>query len=471
MKKWYEKSVFYHLYPLGATGAPGFNSGDAVSRFDQLNGWIPYLRGMGFNALYIGPLFESTSHGYDTRDFRQVDRRLGSNEEFRQFVDACHEAGIRVVIDAVFNHTGREFWAFRDIQEKKWDSPYKDWYRGVSFHSGSPMGDPFCYDAWQGHFGLPCLNLKNPEVTRYILETVRFWVEQFGIDGLRLDCANVLDFDFMKELRSFCSTVKEDFWLMGEVIHGEYSRWVNGEMLHSVTNYALHKALYSAHNDRNYFEIAHTIRRMPQNGVELYTFTDNHDEDRLASKLADPAKLGLVYTLLYTLPGIPSVYYGSEWGTKGKRSSTSDAALRPAISPEDAGKQANQLTALIRRLNAIHSKNPEFAAGLYQELYLTNRQYAFARYGQDSIAVVAANCDDGPCTVTVPLPISSRRAKNLLTGEEINLSEDTITVEVDANSAVILKVWDSLMEAGAPLDEEDMEPEQLKELLGEHWEE
>ena len=257
MKPWYQKAVFYHIYPLGLLGAPKTNhEASAARRFDELLQWIPHIRDLGCTALYIGPVFESTGHGYDTRDLHLVDRRLGTNEDFKNFVDQCHQHGIRVAVDAVFNHTGREFPAFRDIQEKKEASPYKDWYRGVNFGWGSPMGDSFGYEAWQGHYELPCLNLQNPAVREYLMDTVKFWIDTFHIDGLRLDCANVLDFAFMKELRSRTASMKEDFWLMGEVIHGEYGRWVNGEMLHSVTNYELHKALYSGHNDHNYFELS-----------------------------------------------------------------------------------------------------------------------------------------------------------------------------------------------------------------------
>ena len=449
MRPWYESAVFYHLYPLGATGAPFENRGPAESRFDQLDAWIPYLEDLGFSALYIGPLFESSTHGYDTRDLRLVDRRLGTNGEFRDFVDACHRAGIRVVIDAVFNHTGREFFAFRDIQERRWDSPYRDWYRGVSFQGQSPMGDPFCYDAWQGQFNLPCLNLKNPEVKNYLLDTVRFWADTFDIDGLRLDCANVLDFDFMRELRAAAPSVKEDFWLMGEVIHGEYDRWVRDDMLHSVTNYALHKAFWSAHNDRNYFEIAHTIRRLPESGIRLYTFADNHDEDRLTSKLTNPAHLAPLYTLLFSLPGIPSIYYGSEWGIQGKRTPYSDHVLRPAVTAGEAREKANELTALIRRLIRIHRENPEFHFGRYQELSLTNRQFAFARLGEESMAVTAVNCDDAPCSFSLALPAGVSRAVSLLAGTKTDLTDGVLTFTLEANSGEIFRVWDGPDEAGA----------------------
>ena len=274
MVTWYEKAVFYHMYPLGMTGAPLENNPEApvAHRFEELDKWIPHMKELGCTALYIGPLFESSSHGYDTRDYRLTDRRLGDNEDFIQFVTLCHQAGIRVVVDGLFNHTGREFFAFRDIQEKREHSPYCSWYKGVNFGWDSPFHDGFGYEAWQGHYELPCLNLQNPEVKQYLFDVIRFWIDTFDIDGIRLDCANVMDFQFMKEMRAATAPMKKDFWLMGEVIHGEYSRWVNDEMLHSVTNYELHKSLYSGLNDHNFFEIAHNVRRLQNIGAGLYTF-------------------------------------------------------------------------------------------------------------------------------------------------------------------------------------------------------
>ena len=188
MSTWYEQAIFYHMYPLGITGAPKTNvQTEVTDRFKELDQWIPHIRSLGCNAIYIGPLFESSSHGYDTRDYKLVDRRLGTNDDFREFTKLCHENGIKVVVDGVFNHTGREFFAFKDIQEKKWDSPYKDWYKGVNFGWQSPLGDPFGYEAWQGHFELPCLNLYNQQVKDYLFDVIRFWMDEFDIDGIRLD--------------------------------------------------------------------------------------------------------------------------------------------------------------------------------------------------------------------------------------------------------------------------------------------
>ena len=442
MSTWYERGVFYHMYPLGMTGAPKHNDATEVTnRFKELDKWIPHIRSLGCSAIYIGPVFESASHGYDTRDYKLVDRRLGDNDSFRNFVAQCHQEGIKVIVDGVFNHTGREFFAFKDIQEKRRDSPYKDWYKGVNFDWQSPCGDSFGYEAWQGHFELPCLNLFNPDVRSYLFDVIRFWIDEFDIDGIRLDCANVLDFNFMKEMRSQTEAMKEDFWLMGEVIHGDYSRWVNNEMLHSVTNYELHKSLYSGFNDHNFFEIAHNVRRLEAIGRQLYTFVDNHDEDRIATKLNLREHLFPIYLCLFTLPGIPSVYYGGEWGIEGKRTNTSDEALRPAISIDQEGELHCELTDLIAQLGQIHSQQEPLHTGRYQELLLTNRQYAFARHGEDSVIIAAVNNDDEPASLAIPVPIQASKAVNLLEpGDRLPISDGKVHIKLKGNWGAVLKL-------------------------------
>lgn len=441
MSTWYEKAVFYHMYPLGMTGAPFYNDSTAVtSRFEELNRWIPHMKNLGCSAVYIGPLFESSSHGYDTRDYKLVDRRLGTNEDFILFVNLCHKAGIKVVVDGVFNHTGREFFAFQDIQKFRENSRYRDWYRGINFGWGSPKGDPFTYEPWQGHYELPCLNHYNSEVRHYMADVIRYWIETFDIDGIRLDCANVLDFQFMKEIRQSTGQMKQDFWLMGEVIHGDYSRWVNPEMLHSVTNYELHKSLYSGLNDHNFFEIAHNVRRLEAIGRDLYTFLDNHDENRIASKLNRKSHLPLAHLLLFTLPGIPSIYYGGEWGLEGKRTWDSDRALRPCITIAEGQKMNNELTDFISKMAHIHTQEPEFHHGRYQELLLTNRQYAFARHAEGSMAVIIANNDDAPAIIHVPLRTNATQARSLLDGSLVPISQNKITMTLPGNTGVVLKI-------------------------------
>lgn len=443
MSKWYERGIFYHIYPLGLVGAPKENREASVTdRFGELCEWISHIRSLGCSAVYIGPLFESSAHGYDTRDYRIVDRRLGDRKGFQDFVIRCHGAGIKVVVDGVFNHTGREFPAFQDILKNRENSPFRDWYRGIDFNESSPIGDPFGYEAWQGHYELPCLNLLNPQVKQYLFDTIRFWIDTFDIDGIRLDCAGVLDFGFMKELREQTEGMKEDFWLMGEVIHGEYGRWANKDMLHSVTNYELHKSIYSGHNDHNYFEIAHNVTRLEAIGLQLYTFVDNHDEDRIASKLKNPEHLYPVYTLLFTLPGIPSVYYGSEFGLEGKRSDTDDSMLRPRISVSEKEKLNCPLTGYIRKLGHIHEENPEFHGGKYQELLLTNRQYAFARFYQGHAIVTAVNNDENDIFLTISCPSVGNTGVDLLSGEVFPVRDHRIELTIPANRGLILKIME-----------------------------
>lgn len=392
---WYDEAVFYHIYPLGLLGAPEHNEhGEPVHRLSGLNEWISHMKDCGFSALYLGPCFSSGSHGYDTSDYRKVDERLGDNGDLKELVRMCHEEGIRVILDGVFNHTGREFFAFRDLRENREGSRFVNWYCNVNFWGNNSYDDGFSYDNWGGHDLLPKLNMHESEVRSYHFDTVRFWVSEFDIDGLRLDAADVLDRDFMRELRGLAGSLKEDFWLMGEVIHGEYNRWVNEGMLHSVTNYALHKALYSGHNDHNYFEIAHTIRRQRDMGlgdsVHLYDFVDNHDVDRIMSKLNDKRHYLPVHVLLYTLPGIPSVYYGSEFGLEGRKENGSDASLRPALSLGELGSQDNACLQLIRTLGGIRREQPALRCGEYREAELTTTKFAYTR---GDLLVTVTNSD------------------------------------------------------------------------------
>lgn len=436
---WYDSAVFYHIYPLGLCGCPHDNNGETGAHFDKLNEWAEHAKRIGCNAIYIGPLFESGSHGYDTTDYRLVDRRLGTNDDFKQFVKNCHANDVKVIVDGVFNHTGRDFFAFQDIKQNRENSRYKDWYCNVNFWGNNEYNDGFSYDNWGGYNLLAKLNLWNSEVKNYHLETVKFWVDEFDIDGIRLDAADILDFGFMKELRSFCNGLKPDFWLMGEVIHGDYSRWANNDMLHSVTNYELHKGLYSGHNDYNYFEIAHTIKRL--NGIvgdkKLYTFCDNHDVARIYSKLNNKAHMYNVAILVYTVPGIPSIYYGSEFGIPGNKENGSDWNLRPDLNLADFNEK-DELPALYTTLGHLKQRFPELTYGDYRELYLTTGQFAFARCLDGRAVVTALNNADNGAHMEINLPIGANKAVNLLTIDQTTeVQEDTCTDDATA------KAWEN----------------------------
>lgn len=421
MSAWYDKAVFYHIYPFGLCGVPKQNREDCEGHhFNKLNEWTDHIKKLGCTGIYIGPLFESVGHGYETTDYKMVDKRLGTNEEFKDYVKKCHEKGIHVIVDGVFNHTGREFFAFKDLKQNRENSRYRDWYCNVNFWGNNEYDDHFSYENWGGYNLLVKLNQKNPEVKNYIYDVIRFWVSEFDIDGIRLDAADVLDFDFMKGIRSVANELKPDFWLMGEVIHGDYGRWANGDMLHSVTNYELHKGMFSGHNDHNYFEIAHTVQRL--NGlcgnVKLYTFVDNHDVARIYSKLTNKEHMFPVTLLLYGLPGVPSIYYGSEFGIAGEKERYSDDSLRPCLDLADFKDfySQNEITKLIIRLGEIHRDYPELSEGVYKQLNLTNRQFAFGRIKEDtdSAVIVAVNNDDNPADMFIQLPVPANKAVDLL---------------------------------------------------------
>ncbi len=451
---WYDEAVFYHIYPLGLTGAPKQNSyGEPEHRLNTLLPWITHIKKIGCNALYIGPLFESVGHGYETTDYKKLDSRLGTNEDLAAFVAECHRQGIKVVLDGVFNHTGRDFFAFQDLKQNREQSAYKDWYCNVNFWGNNEYNDGFSYENWGGHNLLVKLNQHNPAVRDYICDVIRFWVSEFDIDGIRLDAADVLDFEYMKALRRTANEVKPDFWLMGEVIHGDYTRWVNEGTLHCVTNYTLHKALYSGHNDHNYFEIAHTVKRLYEmggnriDGLRLYNFTDNHDVERIYTKLNKKEHFAPVHVLLYTLPGVPSIYYGSEFGIEGKKERFSDDSLRPALSLSDYenAEEKNPCTRLIAALGLVRRHTATLSYGDYRELLLTNRQYAFSRNYNGVSVVVTVNNDDSDYVMTLPAG-NAARYRGALSGETVSVNNGQIVVNVKTNSG---DIWVPVLEGQA----------------------
>ncbi len=429
--KWFENAVFYHIYPIGYFGCPRQNDfqSEPTHKILRLIEDIPHIKKLGCNAVYFGPVFESSAHGYDTADYTKIDRRLGTNEDFKKVCDALHENGIKVVLDGVFNHVGREFGAFRDVREHKLGSYKKDWFHVRE--GNSCYNDGFYYEGWEGHYELVKLNLYNPEVKNYLKDVITGWKNEFGIDGLRLDVAYCLDLNFLKELHGHCKWLSDDFFLLGETLHGDYNKWMNPEMLDSVTNYECYKGLFSSFNDMNMFEIAHSINRQfgSENwclyrGKHLYTFVDNHDVNRIATMLKTKEHLPLIYTLMFMMPGIPSVYYGSEFGVEGDKNHGGDDMLRPEFNLEQMKSSGiRDLTAHIRSLADIVKEHPAASAGDYKQVQLTNRQYAFSRSGEGETLLTVINADDKPFTYNLNM---GGRKTDLLTGEEMELGGLTL---------------------------------------------
>lgn len=433
---WYNESVFYQFYPLGMTGAPYENDGVLSHRILQINDWIPHLQKLGINAVYFSPIFESDTHGYNTRDYRTIDRRLGTNEDFALICQHLHDADIRIILDGVFNHAGRGFLPFQDVLKNREQSRYCGWFY-LNFDGDSPYNDGFYYEGWEGNYDLVKLNLQNPEVADYLIESVFSWIREFDIDGLRLDVAYMVDRDFLRRLRHETCQKKEDFFLLGEMVHGNYREIMNPEMCNSVTNYECRKGLYSAFNSRNLFEIVHSLLRQfgPEEwtlykGEHLLSFADNHDVSRLADLLENPRHLPLLYTLMFCMPGIPIIYYGSEWGIHGRKED-GDQALRPAVRKPEW----NALTDHIAKLAQIKKNSNALQYGDFTSLHLTNQQCVLQRRTEDERILIVLNIDENDYTAYFDSGAAS--AIDLLTGETVSFTNG---LRIPAYTDMVLQI-------------------------------
>ncbi|MCM1159330.1 MAG: alpha-amylase family glycosyl hydrolase [Clostridium sp.] len=413
---WAYESVFYQIYPLGFCGAPFENDGNQESRILKVLDWIPHIGKLGANAIYFSPVFESDTHGYNTRDYTKIDCRLGTNEDFKKVCDKLHEAGIKVVLDGVFNHVGRGFWAFQDVLQNREGSSYRDWFH-IDFGGNSNYNDGLWYEGWEGNYDLVKLNLRNEEVIQHIFHAVGGWIEEFDIDGLRLDVAYCLDHDFLRRLRQFTDSKKEEFFIVGETLHGDYNQWMNDEMCHSVTNYECYKGLFSSFNSMNMFEICHSLARQfgPEQwtlykGKHLLSFVDNHDVTRIASNLTNEKHLPLIYAMAFGMPGIPCVYYGSEWGAKANKSE-GDPALRACFEQPEF----TALSEWISRLAEAKKNSKALNYGNFRSVVLTNHQCIIERACDGERVLVAINASDQ--SYTAHFDAGCGMAQDLLTGE------------------------------------------------------
>ena len=413
---WAYESVFYQIYPLGFCGAPFENDGVQTHKIKKVEEWIPHMKKLGINAIYFSPVFESDTHGYNTRDYKKIDVRIGTNQDFKEVCQRLHENGIRVVLDGVFNHVGRGFYQFQDVLKNRENSPYLNWFH-INLGGNSNYNDGLWYEGWEGNYDLVKLNLQNGEVVHHILDAVQYWIDEFDIDGLRLDVAYCLDENFVRTFRSFTTEKKPDFFLLGEMLHGDYNRLMNDSMLHSVTNYECYKGLYSSFNSMNMFEINHSLLRQfgPENwtlykGKHLLSFVDNHDVTRVASILSNEKHLPLIYAMCFGMPGIPCVYYGSEWGTRADKSQ-GDPALRPCFEQPEW----NELSEFISKLAEAKKNSEALNYGSFRSVLLTNRQCIFERASGHERVMVAINADEAP--FTAHFDAGCGMATDLITGQ------------------------------------------------------
>ncbi|MDP4120694.1 MAG: DUF1653 domain-containing protein [Bacillota bacterium] len=471
MNSWIENAQFYHIYPLGFCGAPYKNDGETVCRLNKLIEWIPHLKELNINALYLGPIFDSSYHGYDTKDYFKIDCRLGTNESFKQVCDKLHENGIKIVLDGVFNHVGREFWAFKDVLQNGQYSEYCSWFKNLSFSHTSPKGDPFSYEGWNGFYDLVKLNLQNEEVVNHLFDAISIWIDEFNIDGIRLDAADCLDFDFFPKLRQLCDSKKKDFWLMGEIIHGDYNRWANPEMLDSVTNYQTYKGIWSSHNNKNYFEVAHALNRQAGSdgmykNIYMYNFLDNHDVDRIIDILKDKSHINNVYTVLYTMPGMPSIYYGSEFGVHGIRSNRSDHELRPCLELNDISERNDNIFEHLKKLSEIRKNCDALKNGSFENIVIKNEQLVYKRQNNNETVYIALNLSHDEADVDFHIDVNEPLFDVLNNNQRFDIWNNHLHLFIAPCSARILTQLvqnnlDDTQQQNEPETEIPTEPQEL----------
>jgi cyclomaltodextrinase / maltogenic alpha-amylase / neopullulanase len=397
---WVQHAIWWQVYPLGFVGAfpadPAPNADE--HRLDRVTDWLDHAVELGTSGIALGPLFASSTHGYDTSDHYRIDPRLGDDADFDRLVSEARSRGLRVLLDGVFNHVGTDFPRYREALDGGPDHPSSQWFR--------LRGNKSRFDTFEGHDGLIALNHDHPAVVDYVVDVMSHWLRR-GAHGWRLDAAYAVPERFWARVLPRVRESFPDAWFVGEVIHGDYPAIVAAATFDSVTQYELWKATWSSLNDGNFHELDHALRRHDEflNAFAPMTFVGNHDVTRVASKLDDPRHVDHALVLLLTTGGVPSVYAGDEWAYRGVKEERfgGDDAVRPefAARPADAEPLGQDVFRLHQHLIGLRRRNPWLHEARTSALHLTNRQYVYRTQAGDDALVVALNVDDTPLPVSL----------------------------------------------------------------------
>lgn len=410
MPGWIENAVWWHVYPLGFVGAEAAldPSKPPVHRLRHLEAWLDYAADLGATGLMLGPVFAASTHGYDTIDPFRIDPRLGDEADFDSLVAAAKARGLRILLDGVFNHVGRGFPAFRQALAEGQGSEAARWFR-LHWKRG-PGAEPD-YACFEGHRQLVTLNHAVPEVADHVARVMTHWLGR-GIDGWRLDAAYAVPRAFWARVLPRVRAAFPEAYIFGEVIHGDYGAFVAETGMDAVTQYELWKAIWSALNDGNLFELAHALDR--HNGfldrfVPL-TFVGNHDVTRIASRLAEPRHLPHALAVLFTVGGTPALYAGDEQGFHGIKEERAggDDAIRPAFPPTPDGLPSEgwPVHRLHRDLAALRRAHPWLHRARSRTAHLANRQMVLMLEGDGQDLVLALNLDDASAALPAPQAIN-----------------------------------------------------------------
>ncbi len=408
MPDWIENAVWWHVYPLGFVGAePVLEPGRPVAhRLRRLEAWLDYAAELGATGLMLGPIFAATSHGYDTIDPFRIDPRLGDTADFEALASAARARGLKILLDGVFNHVGRDFPAFRTVLAEGPAAPQARWFR-LSWPRGTAPGTEPDYACFEGHRSLVTLNHAAPEVADHVAGVMNHWLAR-GADGWRLDAAYAVPPAFWARVLPRVRAAHPEAYIFGEVIHGDYRAFVAETGVDAVTQYELWKAIWSALNDRNLYELDHALDR--HNGFLAdfapLTFVGNHDVTRIASRLDDPRHLPHALAVLFACGGTPTVYAGDEQGLRGIKEDRAggDDAVRPEFPETPAGlsPDGHGLFALHRDLARLRRANPWLHRARTRRVHLANRQIVLAVGAPEPGLLLALNLDDAPAALPAP---------------------------------------------------------------------
>ncbi|MGY1813941.1 alpha-amylase family glycosyl hydrolase [Blastococcus sp. SYSU D00820] len=405
MPDWVQDAIWWHVYPLGFVEAEKEAVEAVTHRLGRLEAWLDYVLELGANGLLLGPVFASQTHGYDTVDHRRIDPRLGDEDDFRALVDAAHARGLRVLLDGVFNHVGRGHPAFRALAEQGPSAPTASWFR-LRQDRWQPGTEP-AVDVFEGHAQLVALDHSSPAVEDLVAEVMTHWLDR-GADGWRLDAAYAVPPAFWARVLPRVRAAHPDAYVVGEVIHGDYAGIVRASGMDAVTQYELWKAVWSALNDGNLFELAHALQR--HDGLlgtfVPMTFLGNHDVTRLASRLTDERHVAHALTVLMTVAGTPSLYSGDEQAFRGVKEDRAggDDAVRPPFpaTPAELAPFGETTFRLHQELIGLRRRHRWLHRARTRTLHLANEQFAYESRGDVGRLVVALNLADA--AVEVPAP-------------------------------------------------------------------
>ena len=438
MPSWVQFAIFWQIYPLGFVGAPTVMdaSGTVSHRLDRIIDWLDYAVDLGVSALLLNPIFASATHGYDTIDHFRIDPRLGDETDFDRLIAAANQRGLRIVLDGVFNHVGRDFPRFVEAEAKGRGSDAAQWFCPVD---GDASGATGKWATFEGHEGLIALNHDNPDVAEYVADVMTRWLDR-GVSGWRLDAAYATPRSFWKHVLPRVRQSHPDAYFFGEVIHGDYAGFVQNSGVDAVTQYELWKAIWSSMNDGNFFELAWALDR--HNGFldhfVPFTFVGNHDVTRIASRLNDIRHLPHVLTLLFLLGGTPCVYSGDEQGFRGIKEDRAggDDAVRPAFpdNPDSLASDGWTIYRLHQDLIGLRRRNPWLVRARSEALHLDNRQMVIRVSAEGNRLVIALNLGDDEAR----LPAGDANSVLMGSGGILDRNGSSATVDLESHGWAVL---------------------------------